>query len=247
MLDDFAKKYVDVIVYPPFERVNNSLIMNILNLMLTKQGMNQISHGNLDQSLCDCKRWDSDWRLQEAKREFPHSIFLRAILQTNPMLKEELGLVLNTPEGFAETYKRYLEQLSKLNNSVVLSSEAYRVMEYLSVSDFEGKSTVFQEIINFKDVLEDGVREEVFTEELFTNCLKDIRESFDNLNLSVDSLQRQKSLLILSLFLKSRYPDFDSHVSTLKELLFNCSRELAVRNMGNPVPPRLRRAGCDFK
>jgi hypothetical protein len=246
LLDDFAKKYVDVIVYPPFERVNNSLVMNILNLMLTKQGMHQISHGNLDQSLCDCKRWDSDWRLQRAIGEFPRSIFLRAILQTNPRLEKDLRSLLKTPDGFAGTYERYLEKLSKLNNSVVLSSEAYRVMKYLSVSDFEGKSTVFQEIINFKDVLEDGVREEVFTEELFTNCMKDIRESFDNLNLSVDSLQRQKSLLILSLFLKSRYPDFDSHVSTLKELLYNCNRELAVQSIENFQHPKLRKEGFDF-
>ena len=39
-------------------------------------------------------------------------------------------------------------------------------MEYLSVSDFEGKSTVFKEIINFKDVLEEGIRKGVFVGEL---------------------------------------------------------------------------------
>ncbi|MFZ4083918.1 MAG: hypothetical protein ACOYK1_00060 [Vampirovibrionia bacterium] len=246
LLDDFAKKYVDVIVYPPFERVNNSLVMNILNLMLTKQGMHQISHGNLDQSLCDCKRWDSDWRLQRAIGEFPRSIFLRAILQTNPRLEKDLRSLLKTPDGFAEKYERYLEKLSKLDSSGVLSSETYHLMEYLSVSDLGKKCETFQEVIKITDLLKKGAQKGVFTEKLLTNHLEDIRKAFDNLNLNVDSLQRQKNLLLLSLGLKSRYPNFDTHVPTLKELVSNCMRELALQNMDGFQHPRLCKEGRDF-
>jgi len=46
--------------------------------------------------------------------------------------------------------------------------------------------------------------------------------------------------------LKSRYPDFDSHVSTLKELLYNCNRELAVQSIENFQHPKLRKEGFDF-
>ena len=136
-LVDVAEKYVVITLHPPFDRVNNSLVMNILNLMLQKQGMNEILHGNLDQSFYQY-RW-SDGELQEAIGEFPHSIFLRAILQTNPTLEKELGSLLNIPDRFAAIHKDYLEKLSVLNNLGVLSREAFHVMKYLPLGHLEDK------------------------------------------------------------------------------------------------------------
>lgn len=245
-LDDVAEKYVAITLHPPFDRVNNSLVMNILNLMLQKQGMHQISHGNLDQSFYDYRLFRNG-RFQAAIAEFPDSIFLRAILQTNPGLENELGSLLNTPKIFAGEHKRYLEKLSKLDRSGVLSAETHHLMRYISVSDFEAKSAIFQEIINFTDLLKKGADKGVFTNELFKNCLDDISKAFDNLNLSKGSFDNQSYLLLASLGLKSRSPDFDTLVSTLEELLSNHDREIAGQNIRSYEGVRkLREEGLNF-
>jgi hypothetical protein len=231
-LVELAGKYVNITLWPPFKQVNNSTVMNILNLMLKKQGMKEISHGNLDKSFYDY-RFRTDERFQKAIGEFP-SIFLRAILQTNPKLEKEFdSSLLNIPDNFAEDYKLYLEMLSELDRSAVLKSETYHLMKYLSTGDLVAKSRIFEKIIKFKDLLEKGVHKGVFTDELFTNCLDDISKAFDNLNLSGDLFLRQECLLLESLGLKSRYPDFDTRVLTLEELSSNCKREVKIRKIRN--------------
>lgn len=244
-LVDVAEKYGDVSIGPPFERVNNSIVMNILNLMLKKHGMSEISHGNLDQGFYDYRRDKEE--LQKVKAEFPHSIFLRAILQTNPTLKKELGPFLNTPDEFAEYYKRYLNQLSELDKSGILSPETYHLMKYLPADDLLGTSMLLEKIIKFKDVVEKGLHKGVFTDELFKNCLDDISEAFDNLNLSKVSLfVKQEGLLLKSLGLKLSYPNFDTSVPTLKDLSSNLDRELAGQNIGDYGRAMLRMEGLNF-
>jgi hypothetical protein len=219
--------------------------MNILNLMLKKHGMKEISHGNLEQSFFFPK-WDKEKR-QQAIGEFPHSIFLRAILQTNPTLKKELGTLLKTPATAAIKRKHYLEKILELDKSGVLKPETYHLMEYLSIGDLAEKCQVFQEIIEFKDLLKKGVQKGVFTDELFTNCLADISKAFDNLNLSEVLSKSRKIFLLDSLGLKSRYQNFDTSVSTLDDLLVNNNRELAVRNIDNyERSTRLHTEGLNF-
>jgi hypothetical protein len=165
-LAELAEKYVNITLCPPFEQINNSIVMNILNLMLQKQGMSEISHGNLDRSFYKY-RLHSDERLQKAIGEFP-SIFLRAILQTNLTLEEELGTgppLFNIPVTFVGIYQHYLKQLSELEKSGVLKPETYHLMKYLSTDDLKEKSELLQEIIEFKDVLEKGVHRGVFSNE----------------------------------------------------------------------------------
>jgi hypothetical protein len=244
LLDDFAGKYVNITVCPPFKNVNNSIVMNILNLMLKEHGMNEISHGNLDWIF---SRQHNEQKLQKATAEFPHSIFLRAILQTNPSLKKELATSLNIPAKYSEKYELYLEKLSELDRSGVLSSKTHHLMKYLSVSDLEDKCQVLQEIINFKDLLEKGVHKGVFSDELFTNCLADISKAFDNLNLSEVLFVRRECLLRESLGLKSRYPEFDTRVSTLEELSSNCKREVKRQGIENRERvKKLRTEGLNF-
>lgn len=242
-LADLAEKYVDVTICPPFNRVNNSTVMNILNLMLKKHGMNEISHGNLDQSVFFGRL--NDEKLKKAIGEFP-SIFLRAILQTNPKLETELSPLLNTPARYAENDERYLKKLSELHSSGVLNSETYHLMKYLSRADLTKKCQIFQKTIEFKDLLGKGVEKGVFTDELLTNCLKDVSKAFDNLNLSKDSFKREKCLVLESLGLKSRYPNFDTRVSSLEELSSNRDRELAVRNIMNGELVNLHTEGLNF-
>ncbi len=158
----------------------------------------------------------------------------QCIRLTNPRLEEELAPFLNTPDKFAKDYEDYLEKLSELDGSGVLSPETHHLMKYLSTDDLVDKCQVFQEIIEFKDLLRKGVENGVFTHELLTNCLNDISKAFDNLNLSEISSKSRKNLLLDSLDLKSRYPDFDTHVSTLEELSINYDRELALGKIGNP-------------
>ncbi len=244
-LVELAEKYGDVTAGPPFERINNSIVMNILNLMLKKHGMKEISHGNLEQSFL-LSKWDKE-KLQQAIGEFPHSIFLRAILQTNIALKKELGTLLKTPATAAIKHKRYLGKLSELYKSGVLKPETYHLMKYLSVEYLADKGQVFQEIIEFKDLLKKGVQKGVFTDELFTNCLADISKAFDNLNLSEVLSKSRKIFLLDSLGLKSRYQNFDTSVSTLDDLLVNNNRELAVRNIDNyERSTRLHTEGLNF-
>ena len=243
-LVELAEKYGDVSTGPPFERVNNSIVMNILNLMLKKREMKQILHGNLDQGFYDYRRDKEE--LQKVRAEFFHSIFLRAILQTNPTLKKELGDFLNTPDEFAENYKLYLNQLSELDKSGVLSPETYHLMKYLPTDDLLGVSLVLEEIIKFKDLLGKGVHKGVFTDELFTNCLGDISKAFDNLNLSKGLFENQKGLLLKSLGLKLSYPSFDTSVPTLKDLSSNHDRELVIRNIDDYGRAKLRMEGLNF-
>jgi uncharacterized protein YjbI with pentapeptide repeats len=220
-LAKLAEKYVNVTISPPFKRINNSIVMNILNLMLQKQGMNEISHGNLDLSVFTYK--DNEEGLKKARADFSR-IFSRAILQTNSMLKEQLGTdssSLNIPVEFVSIYQLYLEQLSKLDKSGVLKPETYNLLKYVPVNHLEGKSKLLKEIIEFKDVLAKGIQMGVFTPELFANCFDGTSKSFE-----VPSKQfaTQKVRLLESLGLKSLDRGFDTSASTLQELLFNLER-----------------------
>jgi hypothetical protein len=245
-LVELAEKYGDIILRPPFKRVNNSIVMNILNLMLKEHEMNEVPHGELDWSF-SCYTWDNG-KLQRARGKFPLSIFVRAILQTNPTLEKKLGTFLNTTDQFAKDYKLYLDKLSQLYNSGVLSPETYRLMKHLPIVDLQKKCEIFQEIIEFKDLLKKGVQKGVFTDELFTNCLADISKAFDdNLKLSRVLFVKQEGLLLESLGLKLRYPDFDTHVSTIEDLLFRVDSKATELNLGNfDRETILPKAGLNF-
>jgi hypothetical protein len=242
-LSDLAEKYINITLCPPFENVNNSIVMNILNLMLKKHGMNEISHSNLDLSFFRYKS-DED-KFQKAVGEFPHSIFLRAILQTNPRLEQELGPLLNTPAEFVDEYQRYLGKLSEFHSSGVLSSKTYHLMKYLSVRDLHDKCQFLEVITDIKDLLKKGIEKGVFTDELFANFSENIPKAFHNLNLS--GFQEQHFLLLVTLGLKLRHPDFDTRVSSIEDLLSRVDRKLTELNIGAfERDVKLRGAGFRF-
>ncbi len=235
-LADLAEKYVNVTSCPPFKQVNNSTIMNILNLMLKNQGMNEISHSLFDKNIFFS---NNETELQKEIPEFSIT-FLRAILQTNPMLEQELGtdsLFFNIPakfrSGLQYCYEHYLKELSELDKTGLLTPKTYHLLKYVSPGNFVDKSQVFRKIIAFKDVLGKGFEKGVFTDELFRNCLNDISEVFDNLNLNSNKVlsNSQKVFLLESLGLKSRYPGFETSVSTLDDLLANNQKELTERGI----------------
>jgi hypothetical protein len=249
-LVELAEKYVNVTLNAPFKHVNNSIVMNILNLMLQKQGMTEISHSDLDLSFFSSRdnfsfRYNEE-RLKKARADFS-SIFLRAILQTNPMLEEELGTgypLFNIPVQFVSIYEPYLKQLSELEKSGVLKPETYHLMKYLSVGYLEKKSKLLEEIIKFKDILEKGVQKGVFTQELFTNCFDDISKAF---KLSKILFVKRQVLLLESLGLKSLYPSFDTSVSTLEQLVSNWDKEIEAHDI-DPFQRirKLRTEGLNF-
>jgi hypothetical protein len=77
--------------------------------------------------------------------------------------------------------------------------------------------------------------------------LSDISKAFDNLNLSKVLFVRREGLLRESLGLKSRYPGFDTRVSTLEELSSNCKREVKRQGIENlERVTKLRKEGLNF-
>ncbi|MCH2226778.1 MAG: hypothetical protein MK033_03300 [Candidatus Caenarcaniphilales bacterium] len=195
--DDFlqrlAKSYTDVIFQPPFQQINNSLMMNILNLSLERHGFNPISHGDLDKSLSLLAKEGSESILR-TKAAFYRERFIPALVQTNPSLTEtNLIDAIKTPEKSEKSSFKYQDAIQELFKDKLIDKETLHLLKYASQDFIRAGAGKFSMIAEFNKILVKLVNHKIISNEFYNSWKNNIE--IDVEKLSSFNSHAQKNLI----------------------------------------------------
>ena len=216
-INELAPAYMKIIQSPPFEQINNSLVMNLVNYMIRSNDLKEIAHGSLDTLAIQIACNEANELESSLKEAYVDSFFLRSIIQSNPALKEKYEDLLEIFPSFQKDFNIFTEHLKKIEESFLLDDSSIHRLKFSSLTQIRQLNESFDKLYDLILLLDQIKAKGLFNKELQEDWSRYLKNPE---NIDKDCLIDQRRFLLKVLGLKYRNPILDIKTETIEELKY---------------------------
>ena len=216
-INELAPAYMKIIQSPPFEQINNSLVMNLVNYMIRSNDLKEIAHGSLDTLAIQIACNEANELESSLKESYVDSFFLRSIIQSNPALKEKYEDLLEIFPSFQKDFNIFTEHLKKIEESFLLDDSSIHRLKFSSLTQIRQLNESFDKLYDLILLLDQIKAKGLFNKELQEDWSRYLKNPE---NIDKDCLIDQRRFLLKVLGLKYRNPILDIKTETIEELKY---------------------------